>query len=47
MLFSMESYARNTQLSCQKVWQEVTLPAARGVIAHAICDYKKAGNGSA
>ena len=42
MLFSLEDYARNTHTSQQKVWQEVALPAARGAIAHAICDYKKA-----
>jgi len=42
MLFSMEDYAHNTQPCRQKVWQEVALPAARGAIAHAICDYKKA-----
>jgi hypothetical protein len=42
MLFSMESYAHDAQSCHQKVWREVALPAARGAIAHAICDYKKA-----
>ena len=42
MLFSMESYAHDAQLCHQKTWREVALPAARGAIAHAICDYKKA-----
>jgi tetratricopeptide (TPR) repeat protein len=42
MLFSMESYAHDAQPCHQKIWQQVALPAARGAIAHAICDYKKA-----
>ena len=42
MLFSMEDYAYRVQPCLQKTWQEVALPVARGLVAYAIYDWKKA-----
>lgn len=41
MLFSMEAHAHQVQPYLQKIWQEVALPAARGLIAYALYDWKK------
>lgn len=41
MLFSMEAYAHRVPPYLQKTWQEVALPAARGLIAHALYDWRK------
>jgi tetratricopeptide (TPR) repeat protein len=41
MVSSMEAHTLTVQPSLQKVWQEVALPAAQGVVAHAIHDWQK------
>lgn len=42
MLFSMEAYVSNTPLQQQLIWREVTFPAAKGLIAHAIGNWQQA-----
>jgi hypothetical protein len=42
MLSSMEAYAASTPLQQQRIWREVTLPTARGLIVHAIGNWQQA-----
>jgi hypothetical protein len=42
MLSSMEAHAATTPFQQQLIWREVTLPAARGLIAHAIGNQQQA-----
>ncbi|BBC26877.1 tetratricopeptide repeat protein [Pseudanabaena sp. ABRG5-3] len=42
MLVSMNNYAQNIPVCSQKTWQDVAIPIARGAIAHAIYDWRKA-----
>lgn len=42
MLFSMQAYARRTLPYLQKIWLEVAIPAARGMVAHARGDWERA-----
>jgi hypothetical protein len=41
MLHSMEAYAASTPIQQQRIWREVTLPTARGLIAHAIGNWRQ------
>jgi hypothetical protein len=40
MLESMEEYALQVKPALRKAWIEIAVPAAKGVIAHAIGDWK-------
>jgi tetratricopeptide (TPR) repeat protein len=42
MLLSMQAYANNALPFVQTIWREVTIPAARGMVAHAQGDWIKA-----
>ena len=41
MLVSMTNYSQKVPACSQKTWQDVAIPIARGVIAHAIYDWRK------
>jgi hypothetical protein len=42
MLVSMNNYSQSAPVCSQKTWQDVAIPIARGAIAHAIYDWRKA-----
>lgn len=42
MLSSMEAYTKRANPYIQKTWREVALPVAKGMIAHALGNWKKA-----